>query len=248
MNILLLSREEVEGYGSEFVVTGRRSRHIRSIIGANIGDTLKAGIIGGSRGTVRLLAIEGEKLTLQLEFHPDEAAIPPLEDLIIALPRPKVFSRVIESVAAIGIAKIHIINAWKVDKNYFNSKHLAPKTIEKHVLLGMEQGAQTWQPKVHIHRYFTEFINSFRFSNSKQLGIVAHLNTEKAIEDVFTNNRPLTLAIGPEGGWIPKEIQSFIDLGFHPAHSGPSIMRVESAGVALLAQVQLLRRVSNSSH
>jgi len=47
--------------------------------------------------------------------------------------------------------------------------------------------------------------------------------------------RSLTLAIGPEGGWTPEELQSFASAYFISCSLGETILRAETAAVAALA-------------
>jgi RsmE family RNA methyltransferase len=48
---------------------------------------------------------------------------------------------------------------------------------------------------------------------------------------------PITLAIGPEGGFIPYEIDKLRELGFSPFALGERILRVETAVTAILAKL-----------
>ena len=48
-------------------------------------------------------------------------------------------------------------------------------------------------------------------------------------------NQQLALAIGPEGGWAPEELQLFTAQGWHPVTLGPRILRAETAALAGLA-------------
>jgi RsmE family RNA methyltransferase len=48
---------------------------------------------------------------------------------------------------------------------------------------------------------------------------------------------PFTLAIGPEGGFIPFEIDLLSRQGFRPVHLGPRPLRVETAVPALLGRL-----------
>jgi RsmE family RNA methyltransferase len=47
----------------------------------------------------------------------------------------------------------------------------------------------------------------------------------------------VTLAIGPEGGFIGEEIGAFERAGFLPVSMGERVLRVETAVAALIARV-----------
>ncbi len=49
------------------------------------------------------------------------------------------------------------------------------------------------------------------------------------------------LAVGPEGGWEPLEIEQAREAGFEPVSLGPRTLRSETAGMVAVAAVQLLR-------
>jgi RsmE family RNA methyltransferase len=50
------------------------------------------------------------------------------------------------------------------------------------------------------------------------------------------------VAIGPEGGWIAREVETFTARGFAPVSLGPPILRVETAVAAALGQLMMLHR------
>jgi RsmE family RNA methyltransferase len=52
-------------------------------------------------------------------------------------------------------------------------------------------------------------------------------------------SEPVTLAIGPEGGFIEYEVTKLIETGFTPVHLGPRILKVETAVTALLSRLAL---------
>jgi RsmE family RNA methyltransferase len=48
-------------------------------------------------------------------------------------------------------------------------------------------------------------------------------------------------AVGPEGGWVPPEVEIFKQAGFLPFHIGDKILRTETAVVSLLSQSCLVK-------
>jgi 16S rRNA (uracil1498-N3)-methyltransferase len=46
------------------------------------------------------------------------------------------------------------------------------------------------------------------------------------------------LAIGPEGGWSPRDRAALADAGFTGLRLGPRILRTETAGIAAIAALQ----------
>jgi 16S rRNA (uracil1498-N3)-methyltransferase len=48
-------------------------------------------------------------------------------------------------------------------------------------------------------------------------------------------SQSLALAIGPEGGWTPDELQTFEQAGWAGASLGGTILRAETAAIASLA-------------
>jgi RsmE family RNA methyltransferase len=48
---------------------------------------------------------------------------------------------------------------------------------------------------------------------------------------------PISLAIGPEGGFIPYEIDKLNEVGFKTVHLGQRILRVETAIPAFISRL-----------
>ena len=61
-----------------------------------------------------------------------------------------------------------------------------------------------------------------------------------SLTDVLPDTRPpeMAVAVGPEGGFSPTEVEVARAAGFIPAGIGPRILRTETAALAILAILQ----------
>ncbi|WP_337845489.1 16S rRNA (uracil(1498)-N(3))-methyltransferase [Thermus sp.] len=66
-------------------------------------------------------------------------------------------------------------------------------------------------------------------------GLVAHPGAGARVGEVLDPERPLALAVGPEGGFAEEEVAFLESRGFRPVTLGRRILRAETAALALLA-------------
>jgi RsmE family RNA methyltransferase len=235
MNLILLFDEDF--VGDDVVrLTGRRFQHVMSVHRANAGDELTVGVSGGliGKGTVTKL----DDFSLELSVVLSDDPPPPLPlTLILALPRPKVLNRVIASATSLGMKRIHLINAWRVEKSYWNSPKLSHENFLLQRTLGLEQAKDTILPDIALHRLFRPFVEKELPSIAKDsLALVAHPHAKDTCpRDV---DGAVTLAIGPEGGFIAEEIASLERIGFRAVSLGARVLRVETAVAALVGRLR----------
>ena len=134
MNLVLLLPEDLIAPGRARL-TGRRLAHVREVHRAGMGDDLAVGLLGGKMGRGRVLRLDDEALELDLSL--DQAPPPKLPlTLVIAVPRPKVLNRVVAAAASLGVARIVLLNAWKVEKAYWASPKMRPENLREQLILG----------------------------------------------------------------------------------------------------------------
>jgi RsmE family RNA methyltransferase len=234
MNLLLLFPADF--YEKTRVrLNGRRVVHLQKILKAVPGSILKAGLINGSIGKAIVLAIDSN--TAELEVNLEQQAPPALPvTVILALPRPKVLRRVIRNITVLGVKHIHLINSWRVEKSYWQTPWLENSAIEEQLLLGLEQGSDTRLPQVLIKKRFKPFVEDelgHIIANTQPL--VAH--PSGGLPCPMGLNKPTTLAIGPEGGFIDYEVEKLEEVGFQSITLGNRILRVETAIPVLLSKL-----------
>jgi RsmE family RNA methyltransferase len=179
--------------------------------------------------------VDGDALemTVQLETEPLDPL--PLR-LILALPRPKVLNRIIAAAASMGIRDIDLINSWRVEKSYWKSPRLTAENLRMQSILGLEQAGDTMLPTIRLHQLFKPFVRGeLSDSVSGKLALLAH--PRGAIEVPRNVGQPVVLAIGPEGGFIEREVETFQEIGFTAVSLGSRILRVETAIACLVGRL-----------
>ena len=182
-----------------------------------------------SEGTEGLLL----RLTLDAE-PPARAGV----SLVLAMPRPKALRRVIPAVASLGVDRVVLVNAARVEKSYFDSKVLAPAFLDGLVDLGLEQARDTRLPRIEVRERFRPFVeDELDGWAGDSVRLVPHPVARAALPRVDAD-RPVTLAIGPDGGWVPFEVELLERVGFTPVSLGARVLRVEVAVSYALGRIR----------
>jgi RsmE family RNA methyltransferase len=232
MNLVLL-------YDDDFVdprtvaLEGRRRTHVLETLRASPGDDIRAGLLGGEVGVARVLADDGVALRLEVKLGEPPPARPGV-DLLVAVPRPKALKKLLPAVASLGVDRMVLVNSARVEKSYFDTKALEPRALAALLDLGLEQARDTVRPEVLVRKRFRPFVEDELdavFGSGTRL--LPHPSAVRPLRDVSRDGR-VVLAIGPEGGWVPFEVELFDRAGFVPVSLGPRTLRVEVAVPALI--------------
>jgi RsmE family RNA methyltransferase len=232
VNLLLLHPEELQEDGT-VRLSGRRLKHAREVLEAAEGDELRVGVLHGKIGTARVARISDDELVLEARLDADP---PPRSGahLILALPRPKALRKILPAVASLGVTRVVLVNAARVEKSYFDSKALdeAPELFEQ----GLEQARDTRPPELLVRPLFRPFVEDELDALSPPHRLLAH---PVAPPGIPPHPGEFTLAVGPEGGWVPFELQLLEQRGFVPFSLGPRILRTEVAVPFLLGKLSV---------
>ena len=234
MNLLLLRDDDFVS-ADHVRLDGRRLQHMQQVHQAKVGDQLKVGHLGGLMGGGELLNLSDTHAELRVKLDQPPPPKLPLT-LLLAMPRPKMFRRILQHCATLGVAEIILLNSYRVEKSFWQTPFLQPEQIEENLLLGLEQARDTILPRVRIEKRFKPFVED-RLPGilADSLALVAHPGDYPPCPRAVSQHT--TLAIGPEGGWIPYEVDKLVDAGFQPVQLGARILRVETAVTALIGRL-----------
>lgn len=234
MNLLLLEDGDFIA-ADRVLLQGRRLKHLLEVHRAEVGDSLRVGRLGGLMGQGQLRRLDNDAAELQISLDQPPPAKLPLT-LLLALPRPKMLKRVLQTVASMGVPRLILLNSYRVEKSFWQTPFLQPEAIREQLILGLEQARDTVLPEVIIEKRFKPFVeDQLPQLAAGSLGLVGHPGDHPACPRAVA--QPVTLAIGPEGGWIPYEVEKLASAGLQPVQLGERILRVETAVTALLARL-----------
>lgn len=225
MNCLLIEPNERVENSDRVHIQGRRRRHAEEILRASPGDTLRVGIIGGRLGTARILGLDKETLDLEVELDREPPPKRAME-IVLALPRPPVFRRLVSTIASLGVERLLVVGTARTEKSFWQSRVVEPEAIRERLLLGLEQAGDTILPKVEFHRSFESLLSDIlppRLVGRR--GLVAHPGAKKPCPHAV--GEPVTVFIGPEGGLLDFEIEGLGEIGFEAVDLGSRVLRVE---------------------
>lgn len=236
MNLILITLQECQAPG-RCTLSDARAAHLRTFLHAAPGSTFRVGLVDGPVGVATVEAVEGEQV--RFTFACSEAAPAPWYDLVLALPRPRSLRRILFQSAAMGVRRIWLTGAAKVEKSYF-SMHLLREAEYRPILLeGLMQGCATAMPELTVVPRFRDLFDLLPAAST--LRILANPAPDGAPLPLSARGteavQPL-IAVGPDGGWSAQENEAFLAHGFTPFSLGPRPLRTDTAAVALAAVVR----------
>lgn len=235
MNTLILPKCAFDVATATAVITNpAKLAHIKTVLQADVGDTLKIAKLGGQMGMGQIYQMDNTGCYLTKVVL---AQAPPPKlgvTVVLALPRPKVVRRLILDMTAVGVAHIILVNSARTDKSYWQSPIL--DRLDEFILEGLEQGMDSIPPKLTLAKRFKPFVQDDMPSLIKdKTAFVFHPYADVSFGDFVRQGfLPDILVIGAEGGFVPYEIELLKSIGVQAVTLGKRILRTESALNAVL--------------
>lgn len=212
--------------------------HIHTTLKLKIDDTVKCTVLNSGRTVGRVLEISEN--SCQLSLLPLTPGKPQWVDLIVGLSRPQTTKKILEHATTFGARRFHFFKAALSEKSYLDSKIFENKAYEEFLIAGLSQAAiYTDLPEFKLDIYNP----AEQYAKAPQKFIL-DLKTDKSFLDVEIDfTKPITLAVGPERGFIAQDIERFHHAGFTSIKISSSILRVEHAVYSAVSQLELLRGI-----
>ena len=241
-----------------------RARHVREVLRAGEGARLRVGTVdvGKCEATIERVDEDGG-MTVVLDPEDERAEVPRV-DVLLATPRPKVLRRLWAPLASLGVGRVVLTNANKVERYYFDSKAFDPETIRGEILRGLEQAGDYAVPQIGVAKRLPPVIdrlagvlgddapdtNGFEWLLNGDDGwdrkpdvlLLAHpevspTSMADALAGADSNSR-VVIAVGPEGGWTKYELELFENAGFKRVGLGSRTFTTDVACISLVSAVR----------
>lgn len=222
-------------------VPGARALHLLQVLRVKPGQVVRVGVIDGPKGVASVCSVSKDAVDLHCTLDPEPPERPRV-DLLLAVPRPKVLRRLWSQLSALGLGRIILTNAERVERPYFDTHVLAEECYRPLLIEGLQQAKDTRLPLVSIHRQFRVLIeDDLDALAGTGIRLVADPSAGLRATDVAASclgpkrHARVLLAVGPEGGWNAFELQLLDSHGFLRMGMGPRTLRTDTACLALLA-------------
>ena len=255
MNRILFEKNEIAD--GRAVFSDGRAEHVLNVLHGTVGQLLKTGEVDGLAGMSTIVEIrnlhEREPGSAQrgngllageivVECSHSEKTAEPWIDLVLAPPRPRVLKRLLPQLAAMGVGKIVLVGAEKVEKAFWGAQLVKEEVYRPLLVDGLMQCGTTSLPEIRIEKSFRRYADTrMEDEFADYAKIVAHppKDGEPSADWSRLAARPV-VAIGPEGGWTDGEVDLLESKGFSRYSLGSRILRTDTATIAVIAQLMKL--------
>jgi 16S rRNA (uracil1498-N3)-methyltransferase len=191
---------------------------------------------GIARAALRRVTARGRTLDLLIEERRSEPPPRPALHLACALPKGDRQQVLLDMATQLGMTRFTPLDcARSVVKPGANS----PARWKKICLEACKQSRRLYLPAIEASSTLPDVARRAAAEGSQMW--LAHPAAQAASVTVAINQRAndVTLLVGPEGGFTEAEIEQAVAAGARPLTLGVSILRIETAAVALVAALAL---------
>lgn len=227
---------EFDPHTKDIHLTAEESRHAKKVLRKRSGDTIFLTDGKGHRVSAVITTDSGKQIEARIR-EIKTLPFPATSCIEVGMPiiRPNRMDWAVEKLTELGVERITPLMCRYNAVNRLKQTHL-----ERVAISAIKQSQQFFLPQIDPPVAFDDWVK--KSSAKSGLKFVAHPGgpdrkyfqpKEPALEKIF-------VAVGPEGGFHPEEIEAAFSGGFHTIHLGNTVLRTETAAVAAVTRLKLL--------
>ena len=229
-------------------LTGDEAHHATNVLRLGAGSEVE--LFDGRGGAARGRIVEAKRGCVAVRVETAQPAQPrpePIVHLVFAVPKGKRLDWLLEKATELGAASLRPV---AFERSIAGQGEFTPAKRRRwlsHCIAAAKQSGVNYLPAIERPMPLGEFLEQALVGAAGYFGIVGvggggglPLGEVVAAEPP---GRDVCILVGPEGGLTHAELATATDAGFVPARLGRTVLRVETAAIALLAATVAVRDV-----
>ncbi|MFZ5592299.1 MAG: 16S rRNA (uracil(1498)-N(3))-methyltransferase [Bacillota bacterium] len=218
-------------------IEGSDAKHISRVLRLGPGDQIMLLDGNGRAARARIVAVHKDTVTCSILEYTAATGEPPLRVILLqALPKGDKLEQIIQKAVELGVHEVWPVQTRRCVVQLAGEKATARQNRWQRV--AYEAAKQCRRPAVPQVRMLLAWADALAALPPSTLLILPwEEEAGTGLKSVLNQPVPATVAVavGPEGGWAPEEVELARRHGARTVSLGPRILRTETAGPAVLA-------------
>jgi len=226
--------------GGEVALPPEEAHHALRVLRLRAGDAVELFDGRGGVAAGRIALAERGRAAVEVQsVGPAAPRVGPAVHLAFAVPKGKRLDWLLEKATELGAASLRAV---VFARSVAGGEELTParrRRWQGHCVAAAKQCGLDLLPGIEP----TTDVEGLLAASSGRLGLLGAASDDaRALPDALArrDGRDVVVAVGPEGGLCDDEVERFAAAGFVPVRLGWTVLRTETAAVALLAAVTAL--------
>lgn len=221
--------------GEQITIAGAEAHHAAGALRLKPGEIVE--LFDGQGGIVNgaIVSISNKQMAVRCVQRRTEVRPQPIIHLSFAVPKGKRLDWLLEKATELGAASIQpvIFERSVAGKNDLSEG--AKKRWMSHLIAAAKQSELNFLPQLRpplpLERFLAGWPNFLCIAGDAGPGAISMAEAIRR----RTAGQEIVLLVGPEGGFTDSERTAILSAGFLPVRIGSTVLRIETAAIALLA-------------
>lgn len=216
--------------GKRAYITGQNAIHLARVLRARHGQQFLIAAEGVSRmGTI--ISVTEDQVEFELGPEVVETPLPQVA-VILSICKFDRLEWAIEKLTELGVSSIVPVISRRTEPHLAKA---AEKRVERWRRIAHEAAQQSRRPLPPGIEVPVPLSKAMAATEGRRI-VLSELEEKVSLKSVLAGSAPpITLALGPEGGWTTEELEAFHAGGWVAASLGGTILRAETAAIAAVA-------------
>ncbi len=214
-------------------------RHLIQVLRMTAGAELRVFNGRGGEFEARIESVAKRSAQLRIGLRHDEVVESPLHvTLVQGIGKGDRMDWAIQKAVELGVSEVVPIQSERCNVNLNQERqHKRLEHWRGVMISACEQSGRTMIPHLHAVTQFEQWCTSERMGQA----FILDPEAAQSLPTLLAERGPISVLVGPEGGFSTAEISHASAHGCIPVRLGPRVLRTETAGLAAIALIQALR-------